>query len=51
MSTASPMIPEFRTCGGADQIGAQNEDGVLVEVGGQPLLGQLDPIALDAGEA
>ena len=35
----------------ADEIGAEFQDGVVVEVGGQPFLRQLDAIALDAREA
>ena len=34
-----------------DKIGREFEDRVIVEVGGQPLRGQLDPVALDAREA
>ena len=50
-STASPMMPELLRVGGADEVGRQLQDGVVVELGGQPLLGQFDAIALDAREA
>ena len=35
----------------ADEVGAEHQDGVVVEIGGQPFLGQLHAIAFDAGEA
>ena len=35
----------------ADEVGAEFQDRVVVEVGGQPFLGQLDAIAFDAREA
>ncbi len=35
----------------ADEIGGELQDGVIVEVGAQPFLGQLDAIALDTREA
>ena len=35
----------------ADEIGGQFQDGIVVEVGGQPFLGQFDAIAFDAREA
>ena len=35
----------------ADEVGREFQDGVVVEVGGQPLLGQLHAVALDAREA
>ena len=50
-STPSPMMPEFRVIGRADEVGRQLEHRVVVEVGGEPLLGQLDAVALDAREA
>ncbi len=37
--------------GRADKVGAEYQDGVVVEVGGQPFLGQLHAIAFDAREA
>ncbi len=37
--------------GRPDEVGAEFEDRVVVEVGGQPLLRQLDAIAFDAREA
>jgi len=36
---------------GADNVRAEYQDGVVVEVGGQPFLGQLHAIAFDAWEA
>jgi len=36
---------------GADNVRAEYEDGVVIEVGAQPFLGQLHAIAFDAGEA
>jgi len=36
--------------GGTDQIRRQRQDGILVEVGDQTLLGQFDPVALDTGK-
>ena len=36
--------------GRADEVGRQFQNGVVVELGRQPLLGQLDAIALDARE-
>ena len=50
-STPSPMMPELRVIGRADEVGGQFQDGVLVEVGCQPLLGQFDAVAFDAREA
>ena len=50
-STPSPMMPELRVIGRADEVGRQFKDGVVVEFGRQPLLGQLDAIAFDAREA
>ena len=41
-------VPRDRT---ARRVGGEFQDRVVVEVGGQPLLGQLDAIALDAREA
>ena len=35
----------------ADEIGRQLQHGVVVEFGGQPLLGQFDAVAFDAREA
>ena len=35
----------------ADEVGRQLQDRVVVEVGGQPFLGQLDAVAFDAREA
>ena len=35
----------------ADEVGAEFQDGVVVEVGGQPFLRQFDAIAFDAREA
>ena len=35
----------------ADQVGRQFQDRVVVELGGQAFLGQLDAVALDAREA
>ena len=37
--------------GRADEVGRELQDRVVVEVGGQPLLRQLDAIALDARES
>ena len=37
--------------GCADQVRGQLQHGVLVELGGQPFLGQFDAVAHDAGEA
>ena len=37
--------------GRADEVGAEFQDRVVVEVGGEAFLGQLDAIAFDAGEA
>ena len=37
--------------GRSDQVGCQLEDGIVVEAGGEALLGQLDPVALDPREA
>ena len=34
-----------------DEVRGQFQDRVVVEVGGQPFLGQFDPIAFDAREA
>ena len=34
-----------------DEVGAEFENGVLVEAGGEALFGQLDVVALHAGEA
>ena len=45
------MMPELLRDRRADEVGRQLQDGVVVELGGQPLLGQLDAIALDAREA
>ena len=45
------MMPALRVIGRADEVGRELEDGVVVEVGGEPLLGQLDAVALDAREA
>ena len=50
-STPSPMMPEFLRDGRADQVRRQLQDRVVVEFGREPLLGQLDAIALDAREA
>ena len=44
------MMPEFRVSR-ADEIGREFQDGIVVEVGGQPFLGQFDAIAFDAREA
>ena len=45
------MMPEIASDRRADEVGAEFKDGVVVEVGCQPLLRQLDAIALDAGKA
>ena len=45
------MMPELRVSDGADEVGGEFQDGVVVELGGQPFLRQLDAIAFDAGEA
>ena len=37
--------------GGADEVGAELEDGIFVEVGCEAFLGQFDAVAFDAGEA
>ena len=37
--------------GGADQIGRQLQDGIVIELGGEALLGQFDAVAGDAREA
>ena len=37
--------------GRAHQIGGQLQDGVVVELGGQPFFGQFDAVAFDAREA
>ena len=50
-STASPMMPALRVIDGADQVRRELQDRVVVELGGQPLLRQLDAVALDAREA
>ena len=50
-STPSPMMPELRVIDGPTRSGRQLQDGVVVEVGGQPFLGQFDAIAFDAREA
>ena len=43
-----PGVPRDRR---PDEVGGEFQDGVVVELGRQPLLGQLDAIALDAREA
>jgi hypothetical protein len=50
ISTPSPMMPELRD-GGADQIGREVQDRVVVEGRREALLGQLDAVAFDAREA
>ena len=35
----------------ADEIRGQLQDGVIVEFGGEPFLGQFDPVSGDAWEA
>ena len=45
------MIPAFRVIDGPDEVRGELQDGVVVEVGGQPLLRQFDAVALDAREA
>ena len=50
-STPSPMMPELRVMDGPTRSGREFQDGVVVEVGGQPFLRQLDAIAFDAGKA
>ena len=45
------MMPELRVIDGPDEIGRQLQDRVVVELGRQPLLRQLDAVALDAREA
>ena len=43
--------PGVARLGGADQVGRELQHGVVVELGRQPLLRQLDAIAFDAREA
>ena len=43
-------MPELRVIEGPDEIGAEHQDGIVVEVGGQPFFRQLDAIAFDARE-
>ena len=43
--------PGVAGLGGADEIGRELQDRVLVEAGGEPLFRQLDAVALDAREA
>jgi hypothetical protein len=45
------MIPELRVIDGPTMSGLRTSVGVVVEVGGQPFLRQLDAIAFDAREA
>ena len=45
------MIPEFCVIDGPTRSGREFQDRVVVEVGRQPFLGQLDAVAFDAREA
>ena len=50
-STCFADDPGVLRLGGTDEVGRQLQHGVIVEVGGEPLLGQLDAIAFDARKA
>ncbi len=45
------MMPELRVMDGPTRSGREFQDRVVVEVGGEPLLRQLDAVAFDAREA
>ena len=50
-STSSPMMPAFLVIEGPTRSGVSSSTESLLNVGGQPFLGQFNAVALDAGEA